>query len=125
MNIVEVTVNLEQMKQYAQRVVAGGGVLQVWLIGSATYKPNPNDIDLLYVLDPTAVHLAPDASDDDENLIYFLENHTVIEPDLYDTFYQIGNTFWHLSWGAGASLIRNDEYAQEQQGRQKILLASR
>src|ERR1051326_1996058 len=88
MNIVEVTVNLEQMKQYAHRVVAGGGVLQVWLIGSATYKPNPNDIDLLYVLDPTAVHLAPDASDDDENLIYFLENHTVIEPDLYDTFYR-------------------------------------
>jgi hypothetical protein len=120
MRLLEIVVDQNALRTYSESVIQGGGVSAVWLVGSATHSPRPNDIDLLYVLDFAA---PPDAQDDDPGLWGFLE-HTSIS-DEYDSFFQAGQTFWHLTWGAGPSLMRNDEYAREQQARQKILLASR
>jgi hypothetical protein len=48
-----------------------------------------------------------------------------METDLFDSFFQVGDKFWHLSWGAGASFIRNDEYAEQQRDKPKLLLAKK
>ncbi len=123
MKIYEIAADIQSLRAYGQRVIAGGGVNAVWLIGSATHSANPNDIDILYVLDYTA---PADADHDDEGLLNFLETRCMgIEADAYDSFYQAGNTFWHLSWGAGSSLIRNDAYAAEHAAAPKVLLAKR
>lgn len=118
--LFEITADIEGLRRYAEEVVRAGGVRAVWLVGSATHSQIPNDIDLVYVLD----YAAPaNADNDDPDLLQWIETHTRIEHDAYDSFYQAGNTFWHLTWGAGASMIRNDNYAHEQANKPKILLA--
>jgi len=123
MRLLEVLVDIPKWRRYAQEVIRAGGVTEVWLIGSAATNIEPNDIDLLYVLD---FDPGMQADDDDESLIDFIENHTGIHSDMehVDSFYRAGNTWWYLAFGAGAALIRNDAYAQAQAGRPKILLAS-
>lgn len=119
MLITEVMIDQNALKSYAQSVIQGGGVTAVYLIGSAVSSAAPNDIDILYVLN---LALPPDADHDDERLWEFLEHCHI--SDEYDTFFLAGQTWWHLTRGAGHSLMRNDEYAAEQNTRPKVLLAS-
>ena len=105
------------LKSYARSVVSGGIVKAVYLIGSTAANGAGRDIDLLY--DFGYVGLPLDADEAMEQLV----ETTNINCDLYDSFYKADGRYFHLSWGAGCSIIENNEYAQEQQGKPSILLA--
>jgi hypothetical protein len=116
MRLQEIVFDMSQLQQYAQTVTNHGGIKEVYLIGSAVYSPTPNDIDLLYVLSNDKLNTPEDVED-------YLQAYTNLDLDSYDSFFKVGDRFFHLSSGAGRSLVDNTEYARQQMNKGTVKLA--
>jgi hypothetical protein len=121
--VLAATVDLQQLRSYAQQVVAGSPSLvkAVYLVGSTTVNGVGNDIDLLY--DFGTLGLPKDEQGATEKLEAVIET-TEINSEIYDSFYTADGRYFHLSSGAGWQIIENTEYGLSQQTKPKILLAS-
>ena len=115
-----VTADLNQLREYAKQVVAGGVVKHVYLIGSTAARGTGQDIDILY--DFGDAGLDRDEATATEQLEQLVES-TSIDSDSYDSFYKVDGRFFHLSCGAGRCIIENTDYGTEQQGKPMVTLA--
>jgi N12 class adenine-specific DNA methylase/GGDEF domain-containing protein len=111
----------EQLRTYAQTVVSGGRVKSVELVGSQAAKGAGNDTDIIY--DFGQVGLPEDEAGAVEALENLIESSN-IDVDKYDTFIKADGRHFHISSGAGRGIVENNEYAKEQNGRPRVLLAS-
>ncbi|HEU4617099.1 MAG TPA: strawberry notch C-terminal domain-containing protein, partial [Gammaproteobacteria bacterium] len=106
-------------QKYAGGVVGTGAVERVWMVGSGTQRADARDTDLLYEM---RGELPADRGEAEEAVERMLEQSN-IDLDRYDTFIKVGERYFHVSSGAGRGVIENTEYAREQEGRPKVLLA--
>ena len=121
------TARSDPIQQYAQRVVdANPAIDGIYLVGSSTStQPLPfpgekeHDIDLLYDFGQVGLGEFPES--DVETLLEAQEN---IDLDSYDTFVLADNRYFHVSMGAGRSIVENTEYGQAQQGKPMVKLAA-
>ena len=110
----------DSLIRYAQGLVADGVVKAVYLVGSTVGKGVGNDIDLLY--DFGNLGLPSDEGAATEMLEQIIES-TNIDSEKYDSFYKADGRYFHLSMGAGRSIIENNEYAQYQAEKPIVRLA--
>ena len=108
--------SMDDLRAYADRIVAGANVARVWLVGSSAVEGAvPNDTDILYEMDaePTVegVTAAIEAAE--------------IDLDAYDTFVKAGDRHFVVQSGAGREVVENTDYARAQEGRPRVLLAER
>jgi hypothetical protein len=106
--------SIDTLKSYAAKVVKGDGVSRVWLVGSSAVEGStPNDTDILYEMDaePTV-----------EGVEEAIEQ-SQIDLDAYDTFIKAGDRYFVVKSGAGREVVENTEYAAEEQGKPRVLLA--
>lgn len=114
MYLIETKLDISALRHYAQAVIKHGGVLEVYLVGSAVYSPTPNDIDLLYIISNNQ-QLKHDHDESEEELLSdHIERNTSIDLDQFDSFFKYGDRYFYCSIGAGRSIIENTKYALEQ-----------
>lgn len=108
----------DDVRRYAEKVVSSNPAIEgVYLVGSSVMGTG-RDIDLLY--DFGQLGLGPNAEDEIETL---LEAQNAIDLDTYDTFVWADNRYFHLSMGAGRSVVENTEYGKAQINRPMVKLA--
>lgn len=106
-------------REYARGVVGVGGVRRVWMIGSGVQRADARDVDLLYEIDGTL----PEATADAEAAVEEMIGETRIDIDRYDTFIKVADRYFHVATGAGNAVVENTDYARDQAGRPRELLA--
>ena len=110
--------DLGELTSYAKSVV-GPHVRSVSLVGSVAANGAGHDVDLLYDLGDDLV-LPP--GDAEEALERYLEG-TKIDLERADSFFKVGDRYFHLATGAGNAIIENTNYAAEQAGKPVKVLA--
>ena len=115
--------NTDALRTYAKSIV-GDHVRSVSLIGSTAAKGQGRDVDLLYDLGEWT--LPKDTNEAADAVTRLIEERVPnINLDGYDAFFKVGDRYFHLSGGAGRTIVENTDYAREQAGKPTVELAKR
>ncbi|MFL6228431.1 MAG: hypothetical protein ACJ741_06595 [Pyrinomonadaceae bacterium] len=114
--------DMDALKSYARSVVEAGGARSIALVGSVAARGAGNDVDLLYDLGNVDLPKSTRAAADRVGEIIETSD-APIDLDSYDTFVKAGDRHFHLDGGAGRTFVENTDYAADQQGKPRVLLA--
>jgi len=114
---------LPDLRDYANKVVNKGTVKEVSLVGGTTKGALGRDTDIVY--DFGNMKLPSDAGAAEEAVEKLIESEENIDLDKHDTFIKADGRYFHVSSGAGRQVIENTDYGKAQEGKPKIVLASK
>lgn len=110
----------QNLREYANSVV-GSVVKAVNLVGS-TIKRSGKDVDILYDLGDR--ELPKDSDEAAAKVSELTDGLPNADYDKYDSFFKVGDRYFHLSSGAGRDIVENTKYAAEQASKSVVRLDS-
>lgn len=119
--------SLVELTDYAKSVIQDTeAVDRVTLIGSVAATGEGNDIDLLYDLNIRDLPRDSEkAAERVQEVVEAPENSALDAGGNYDSFFKVGDRYFHLATGAGSAIVENTSYAKDQAGRPTKVLAER
>jgi len=111
------------LDKYASNLI-GKDIVNVHLVGSTARGEVGRDIDLVYDLGNRPLPSDPiDAAEQVTSIIEGIDK--TIDLDSYDSFFKVGDRYFHASSGAGREIVENTSYAMEQAGKPSVALGSK
>ncbi len=109
-----------ELSDYAKTVIGNGDVKEVKLVGSTATGKIGRDTDIVYDFGKIGL---PETKADAEAKVEKLIESSKIDTEKYDSFIKADDRYFHISSGAGRSVVENTEYGKQQASKPSITLA--
>ncbi len=109
-----------ELSDYAKTVIRNGDVKEVKLVGSTATGKIGRDTDIVYDFGKIGL---PETKADAEAKVEKLIESSKIDTEKYDSFIKADDRYFHISSGAGRSVVENTEYGKQQTNKPSITLA--